>query len=194
MKPRPYCLSGKSHARLSGGFVLVTGLLFLIVMTLLAIAMFRSFGLQERIAGNTRDKQRAFEAAQSALQYGEWWLAQGSGGSGATCTGANNANDLTQMRVCTAGMSDPATLPWSVRSDYLPPSMSVSSAGGIASTGDINYQSKPGLYINYLGQSPDGMAQLYQVTAFGYGGNPDTAAVVRSTYQMTTGVKPLDGL
>ena len=67
------------------------------------------------------------------------------------------------------------------------------SCGGIASSGDINYQAKPGLHISYLGLSPDGLSELFQVSAFGYGGNPDTMAVVQSTYQMTTGVKPLDG-
>jgi type IV pilus assembly protein PilX len=176
------------------GFVLVGGLLFLIITTLLALSMFRSLGLQERIAGNTRDKQRAFEAAQSALQYGEWWLSQGTGGTGIACSGYNNGNDISQMRVCSATLSDPTTLPWSTRSDYMPPSMTVSAGGGLASSGDINYQAKPALYISYLGLSPDGLAQLYQVTSYGYGGNAETAAVVQSTYQMTTGVKPLDGL
>src|SRR4051812_18960272 len=49
------------------GFILVTGLLFLVVLTLLGLAMFRSSGLMDRITANTRDKQRSFEASQSAL-------------------------------------------------------------------------------------------------------------------------------
>ena len=65
--------------RADRGYTLVVGLLLLVVLTLFAIGMFRSFGLQEKIAANTRDKQRALEAAQSALQYGEWWLGQGNG-------------------------------------------------------------------------------------------------------------------
>ena len=36
--------------------------------------MFRSFGMQEKIAGNMREKQRALQAAVSAEQYAEWWL------------------------------------------------------------------------------------------------------------------------
>jgi type IV pilus assembly protein PilX len=182
-------------ARGDRGFILVAGLLFLIVLTLLSLAMFRSFGLQERIAGNTRDKERAFEAAQSALQYGEWWLGQGNGiGTGVTCSGVINGNDLTAMKICSNANSTPAALPWSNRADYLPPNMTVASGGGLATSGDINYQAKPGMYINYLGLTPDGLAQLYQVTAFGYGGNSDTAAVVQSTYQVKSGVKDLGGL
>lgn len=189
--------SRRAHVRApykNRGFILIVGLLFLLVLTLLSIGMFRSFGLQERIAGNTRDKQRAFESAQSALQYGEWWLGQGNGGTGTNCAGVINGNVMTSMLVCSNPLTTPVSLPWAARTDYLPPSMTVAIGGGIATTGDINYQAKPGLYMNYLGLTPDGLAQLYRVTAFGYGGNADTAAVVQSTYQIKTGVKDLGGL
>jgi len=98
--------------RSARGYTLIVGLLLLLVLTLFAVGMFRSFGLQEKIAAATRDKQRALEAAQSALQYGEWWLAQGNGGNGVACSGVNNGNTLTNMRVCTTALSTPTTLPW----------------------------------------------------------------------------------
>jgi len=44
---------GRSPQR---GMVLITALLLLIVVTILAVGMFRSFGLDEKIAGNTREK------------------------------------------------------------------------------------------------------------------------------------------
>ena len=187
LPPRP----GRPARNAERGFVLVVALLFLLVLTLLAVALFRSGGLQERIAGNTREKQRALEAAQSALQYGEWWLGQANRGTGANCNAVTSANVLTQMQVCSNALTNPATLPWAIRADYLPPSMTVSSGGGLSANGDINYQAQPGLYISYLGLSANGTAQLYQVTAFGYGGSATTAAVVQSTYQMTTSVKDL---
>ena len=188
----------RAHSRrpsASGGFILIVGLFFMVILTLLSIAMFRSFGLQERIAGNTRDKQRSFEAAQSALQYGEWWLGQGNGGTGINCTGVVNGNVLTSMRVCSNPLTIPTNLPWSIRTDYQPPQMTVAAGGGLAALGgDINYQAMPGLYVSYLGITPNGLAQLYQVTAFGYGGNANTAAIVQSTYQIKSAVKDLGGL
>ncbi|WP_198085359.1 PilX N-terminal domain-containing pilus assembly protein [Variovorax sp. E3] len=174
------------------GFVLIVAMLFLIVLTVLSVSMFRSFNLQERIAGNTREKERALEAAQSALQYGEWWLGQGNGSTGANCSGVLNANTLSQMQVCSNMLTAPTTLPWSARADYLPPNMTVATGGGIAASGDINYNAKPGLSIGYLGLSPDGKSLLYQVSAFGYGGSTTAAAVVQSTYQVSGGNKPLD--
>ena len=58
----------RSH-RLQCGMVLITSLLLLVVVTLLAVSMFRSFGIDEKIAGNIRDKQRATAAAESAVVF-----------------------------------------------------------------------------------------------------------------------------
>ena len=56
------------------GMVLISSLLLLIVVTIIALSMFRSFGIQEKIAGNMREKQRALSAAVSAQQFAERWL------------------------------------------------------------------------------------------------------------------------
>jgi Tfp pilus assembly protein PilX len=66
----------RSHAPQAAqrGVVLISAILLLVVMTLLALAMFRSFGIQELIAGNVREKQRALQSAESAAQYAELWL------------------------------------------------------------------------------------------------------------------------
>lgn len=177
------------------GYTLITGMLILLVLTLLALAMFRSAGLQERIAAGTRDKQRAIEAAQSALHYGEWWLKQGNMPTSVSCTDVNNGNVLGNMRVCSNPITSPATLPWSAGSTYSLPSMTANGGGGLAEAsspaGDINYVAPPGLYISYLGLNGAGLAQLYQVTAYGYGGDATTATVVQSTYQLVSGAKDL---
>lgn len=174
------------------GFVLITGLLFLIAFTVLGLAMLRSFGLQERIAGNTQDKQRAFSAAHGALQLAERWLADGNGGgTGEDCEGVVDASDFKSIRVCAASLPDAAMLPWGTRADFRFPGMSV-AAGGVAADGDINYRAAPGLHISYLGVGPDGSSKLYRVTAFSYGGDASTAAVVQSTYRVgSSGVRDL---
>lgn len=177
------------------GIALVTSLLMLIIMTLLALSMFRSIGLDESIAGNTREKQRSLQAAQGALDYGEWWLSQGNGGTGNTCSGVYTAT-VANVKVCTNALTSPTTLPWSARGDYLPPTMTVAAGGGLVSSGgtvgDINYYAKPSLYIQYLGLDPTGRSQLYQITGAGYGGSANGASVVQSTYAVTYKNPPLD--
>ena len=112
MMARPQPSISPQHAiRRQRGVVLVTSLLLLIVVTILAISMFRSFGLDEKIAGNVREKQRALNAAETAEQYAEYWLASGDGAAAVTCTGVV---ELTSWARCaaTARCANFATLPW----------------------------------------------------------------------------------
>lgn len=53
------------------GVVLFISLMFLIVMTLIGITAMSGAGLQEKMAGNMRDKGLSFEAAEAALRDAE---------------------------------------------------------------------------------------------------------------------------
>ena len=56
----------RSHQRRKeGGIVLISSLLLLLIVTVMALSMFRSFGVQEKIAGNMREKQRALPRVPS---------------------------------------------------------------------------------------------------------------------------------
>jgi type IV pilus assembly protein PilX len=57
------------HPGSQRGMALVAALLLLVVITILGIGMFRSFGIQERLAGNTRDKQRALHTAEATDSF-----------------------------------------------------------------------------------------------------------------------------
>ena len=173
------------------GLALVTSMLILIMLTLLAVAMFRGFGLQQKIAGNVREKERAFQAAESALQYAEEWLIAGPRGSGAPCAATNPITTFSDMRVCIsplATVADPGS--WTGASTYTPKSMIVFAGGGIATDGnsnkDINYAATPKLYVAYLGVAPDNpCGVLYSVSAAGYGGSNNSIAVLQSIVERT---------
>jgi type IV pilus assembly protein PilX len=55
-------------ARRQRGAVLVVGLIFLALMTLIGVTAFSVATQEERMAGNARDRLRAFEAAEVALR------------------------------------------------------------------------------------------------------------------------------
>jgi type IV pilus assembly protein PilX len=57
--------------RLQRGASLVIALMFLIVLTVLGLVAARSSTVQERMAGNDRDRAIAFEAAEAALRDAE---------------------------------------------------------------------------------------------------------------------------
>lgn len=177
------------------GFILVTGLLFLVVMTMLALAMFRSTGLMDRISANTRDKQRSFEAAQSALQYAEWWLNNNDPGTTTSaCTTLVSGDTVTNIHVCsTALQSDFLTAAtWTGGFTYTPPNLAVPGSGNgtggqvssTDSTSDVIYYKLPGFYVEYVGVSSTKGGNVYRITAYGYGGDANTKSIIRSTYRL----------
>lgn len=176
------------HPHIENGFVLIASLLMLLLMTILTLSMGKTFELQELMSGNQREKTRAFESAQTALNYAESWLnlPVNLTNTGITCTTANaSASTTTTPVVCSNPLSNPATLPWTIGVNYTPANMAVSSTGG-AST----YYQQPMFYIQYLGlgSGPSCLspappcAPIYQITALGYGGDSRAVAVLQSTY------------
>ena len=174
------------------GMVLVTSLLMLIVVTILALAMFRSFGLDEKIAGNLREKQRALSAAETAEQYAEYWLTSGGGSANApliTCTAPAPASAPT---ICVNPIASATQIPWLASGNVVgvpytpqvPTPMNVQTSPVQGS-----YFATPQFYVQWLGTTANGT--IYQIDAQGFGGSPDTVAVVESTYIVQTSVKNL---
>jgi type IV pilus assembly protein PilX len=172
-----------------GGMVLVTSLLLLIVVTLLAVGLFRSYGLDERIAGNMREKHRAVNAAETAEQYAEYWLSHGNSSAGITCA----AGFVSLAQVCTNALTNVTQIPWTAGVTYIPTVTSAMSVTGVLG-GQNSYYQAPAFYITFLGASPTGTGSLFQIDAVGYGGSMDTAAVVEATYLVSSSVKDLGAL
>jgi type IV pilus assembly protein PilX len=179
---RAQSISGQS------GLVLVTSLLLLVVVTLLAIGMFRSFGLDERIAGNVREKQRALNAAETAEQYAEYWLSSGNATPAVDCTNSIVYSNVGQ--VCTNTLQfqgiDPAVIPWTQGVNYVPSNQPLPTGAGA-------YYKVPAFQIGFLNTATvNGITTtIYQIDAVGYGGSANTAAVVESTYRVRSGTKNL---
>jgi type IV pilus assembly protein PilX len=56
------------------GIVLVVSLIMLLVMTLLGVSAMNTSLIAEKMAGNSRDVELAFQAAESGLREGESWI------------------------------------------------------------------------------------------------------------------------
>ena len=156
------------------GMVLISAMLLLLVMTILGAAMFRAFNLQEKTAGNTREKQRALHAAESAQTYAESWLSSAAGANatiGATCNSVTNT-----PVVCSNLMANPTVLPWTTQVSYTPPMLT-------------GFYAAPNFYISFLAATYDpttgSQTNIYQVDAQAYGGTTNAAAVVESKYAVS---------
>jgi len=177
------------------GMALIASLLLLVVITILGIAMFRSFGLQEVVAGNTREKTKAVQSAESAEEYAEWWLTENgavNATAGVTCgAGVLNAN-TNNIQICSntlaSAVADVSVVPWMIGGSesavaYTPPYLSV---GGDA----INiYSQAPRFYISYLSGSYNAtigaQTNNYTIDAVGYGGTLQAVAIVEAGYTVT---------
>ncbi len=63
--------SAKSPKVNERGAVLLVGLIMVLLIAIVSLAAIRGTGLQEGMAGNMRDRNIAFQAAESALRQGE---------------------------------------------------------------------------------------------------------------------------
>lgn len=199
-------LKNKTH---QGGFALIASLFILVLMTLIALAMFNGLTLDERMGGNLREKSRALESAQAALKAG-----QASLQIFAKATLAKSSNPTIAANVTAAGTivttcsasttysASPLTICLNAVASnftngiaYQPTAMTVSATGGIGT-----YAAKPVYYIQYIGQDQaatsdlktSGLAPIYLITARGIGGNDSAVAVLQTVYhiepEVTSGV------
>lgn len=76
------------------GVVLFVSLIFILMVTMLAVTSIQSTTVTERIAGNSRDKSRAFQTAETALRDTESFMGSASGAS-ATFNNTNGFYDST---------------------------------------------------------------------------------------------------
>jgi len=168
---------------------LISGMLLLLVVTIIGLSMFRSFGIQARIAGNTREKQRALHTAEAAQSFAEWWLSSSAGGNataGSECTDLLSV-EAGKTQVCSNKLTgNVAAVPWKnggkeVGIQYTPT--------GLGMTGADAYFQPPRFYIAYLDGTYDKatgtQVNSYRIDATGYGGNPNTASVVESAYRVS---------
>ena len=171
------------------GFILFFVMIFLIIVSVLGISMFGGFIKNQMIAGNYREKDRAIDAAQAALDYSQNWLSangnlyDGGWNTGVVCT-ANQAA-ITPV-VCSNPVTSAVTEAWAATSNsYTPPSMTVNAGGG-----QNSYATNTNYYLQYAGiTGANPPAALYKVTSTAQGGNANASTVLESVYQVQTVVK-----
>ncbi len=176
------------------GFVLIVALILLLVLTILGLAAAQSTSLQERMAGNTRSRDMAFQAAEAGLRAAESCLNSGS----ALC--ANFSANANGTYLFNPGAPTPPatnTTPlwqvpgfWSTAGNVLSYSaVTGSSLQYVAAPPEFIIEQMPPIAVpggnlgtqQYGGGSPT--IQLYRITALGTGGDSTATAMLQSVYQ-----------
>ncbi|MGB7754936.1 MAG: PilX N-terminal domain-containing pilus assembly protein [Salinisphaera sp.] len=198
MSMRPIPRSGTTTRQ--DGFILVTSLIFLVILTLLAVSAINSSTLQERMAANQREKSRALDAADSALRHVETLLASSDFRACNPVMNPGITSNSQSTNSCNANASGLAVIPASsgntdsatyYLSDQFWSQTGVSTyqLPGDASTSGLNIQ----YVVEYVRQQADdlnpgsaGTTVLFRITARARGRSPGSRAVVQSVYQVTT--------
>jgi type IV pilus assembly protein PilX len=168
------------------GFVLIVALVLLLVLTLLGLAAAQSTSLQERMAGNARNQDLAFQAAEAGLRAGEGCLATAVCSNFTANTGgtyAFNASSIPALPLwkqpgfwATAGnvMTYPAVVATNVPAVAAQPAFVIEQMPPMAVPGgNIGQQ-------QYAGGAPT--IQLFRVTALGTGGDSNSQIMLQSMW------------
>lgn len=170
------------------GWTLLISLVFLLILSMLGLAAMQGASLEERMAGNQRERNIAFEAAEAALRDAEQDIMESGRISGALgfASGCNNAGNYL-------GLCSPSTTltPVWESVDWRDAAPTVRYVTYGAKTGVAawpNVARQPRYIIEWMlnlrgqdlgtessGDTTQGKYQ-YRITAFGYG-PADTAEV-----------------
>jgi type IV pilus assembly protein PilX len=188
------------------GAVLIVSLIMLLLLTLIGTTSMQSTSLEEKMAGNIRDENLAFQAAETALRTGESIVAinppsfsvggNGTGGTGLYTTIGNGAQATGYWQ----------TVDWSSNTavaTYTGQTTSGSGESSVATVGALSHINTPPRYIieelpstiitgstndpgGSLEPGTPGSSQTvswYRITARGTGGSDNAVVMVQSIYK-----------
>jgi len=181
------------------GAALVVGLIFLVILTLLGLTAMQTGILEERMAGNSRDRNIAFQAAEAALRDGEHDI-NGVQPNGAVITATRPSGPIRGMQAanasCPTGLCcninglacmEPATPVYTQLSPNTSPGVTYgtyTSATPIVYTIGSTAQALPAqpqyLIEPFMKANGD---KYFRISARGYGVNTSTAVTLQEVYK-----------
>jgi type IV pilus assembly protein PilX len=175
-------LSSQKTTRQQGA-VLIVSLIILLIMTLIGLSSMQNTTLEEKMAGNYRDKNLSFQAAEMTLREGEGWLAEQIKEPELSTDSCSSNCDVWDSDTLLAALSSSSYLDNTLWSD------------GRARTATITIPevaASPEYFLEFeldkrdrlnIGQQQDSTVRIYYgVVAQGVGGSVSTKTVLQSIY------------
>jgi type IV pilus assembly protein PilX len=178
------------YSRKETGATLFTAIIFLVMLSMLGVNAAQMTNLEERMAGNNRSRDLAFQAAEAALKHVENNLGSGENIRALIPAPTDNATGtvinagLRTIKVCLPNNveywngtgapdcnGDTRSFVWSNNTARLP-------------NGILNHVAVQPMYIVERFAN-DGLLEKYRVTARGVGGDTDAVVILQAifTYQ-----------
>lgn len=184
-----------SRIQSEAGGTLIVGLITLLVMTLVGVSSMQVTSLEEKMAGNSRDRDLAFQAAESALRAGEAWLHDQAEPPPHRLFKCDNTQGLYKTKVvCPMPQGDggfPEAWETIDGQGWNNQDQVMQFVGTLA---QIDETRKPGYIIeevqrggvlntNLEAGTPSLDRTMYRITARATGGTPDAVVIVQSTFK-----------
>jgi type IV pilus assembly protein PilX len=166
------------------GAVLIISLIMLLLLTLIGITGSQVTGLEEKMAGNSKDQNLAFQSAEAALRAGEARIEtlwnSGNGSIQSFCNGT--AGLFSSVAGCVNAAPALTTVDlWS------------NNAKSLQGTANALVKNPPRYFITYVGAysaGPPVVPISFMITARGTGGQDNTQVILRSYYGGNTAFLP----
>ena len=156
--PIPMKQPRTAHRR-QQGVVLIVALIMLVLITLISLTTIRSTTMDERMAGNARDRDRAFQAAEAAVQA---CLSQIKTGTGFLFPVLDPVTSGTQN--------------WDVDANWTDPTVKNTKSYAVAMS-DAGLAENPRCMVEKLNATGG-----YRVTGRAVGGSVDSIVMLQATY------------
>jgi type IV pilus assembly protein PilX len=182
----------RSLRQRSQGVVLIIALFVLVAITLLSVASMESLGLGERMAGNFKDRQLAFQAAEATLRDAESAISTNTVGPFIPFR-AVEFTEACANKLCKAVLGSTSiastftTAQWASNTQ----TWAMGSQTGAASISTV--ASTPTYLIEFLGtaqpivDSGQPCVAVFRLTARATGANPSTNVVLESLFRLRAG-------
>ncbi len=162
----------RNSLKQQSGVVLMVSLIFILMLSLIGVSGSQVTSLEEKMAGNSRDQNIAFQSAEAALRAGELVIFNETDKT--VFTSPNNANGLFLA---------------STEPDYTVESTWTNSSVAVATNIPL-VASQPRYFIEYITDKPSDPADpgstpasYFRVTARGVGRQDTTRVFLQSYYR-----------
>lgn len=172
-----------SFARRQQGVALITGLIFMVVLTLIAITAARMAGLEERMSGNMRDRSLAMQAAEMTLRDAEMDILNSG-----RIVGLRTFDQTCPNGLCQNGLSGNKngvdwniTPVWSLVNMTATPSVEYGLFTGATPIAGLSAQ--PRYIIEGISKDIGGETYYYRITVRAQGANPNTVVWLQEVFK-----------
>lgn len=175
------------------GFALIVGLVVLLLLTLIMVTALKMASLEERMAGNLRNENIAFQAAESALREAEALIRSNALVLDLDGDGTNEANPFNPLRL-SSGPFQNSTAPLCVHGlcgESTPPQSesirTLTSSEIRTAEMDISGIPEPQYVIELIRIDPSTDSRrvyaTFRITARAWGEVPNSLVQLQSTYR-----------